>query len=111
MVNPFTSEVMPDQWCQGNRPPGFKEPVQPQRQEVKRMAYALWCKLGHHAFDPDDEGAEEFSRTTKKRDKDGHVMKDGYGNVLEETRTFNVCSEHLNTSFQPSAINGAETEA
>lgn len=99
MCNPFTMEVMPDQWCNNIVPDPTYTPINQQKisREVKsKMAAALWCKIGKHAFDPDDEGAEEFTRTVK--------VKDRYGDMREATKAFSVCSEHLNAPLETKVI-------
>lgn len=107
MVNPYTGAVAPDQWCGNVKPDPTYTPQRIQRdREVNRnmAAYALWCKLGKHAFDPDDEGAEEFTRTVK--------VKNRYNEMQEQTKAFSVCSEHLNSTLAAKVIeSNAESNA
>lgn len=104
MANPFNNQVMPDQWCNNIVPdPDYiKIKVNSiygkanQSREVTKVAAAQWCKIGKHAYDPDDEGAEEFTRTVK--------VKDRYGEMRETTKAFSVCSEHLNAPLETKVL-------
>lgn len=64
------------------------------------MSIALWCDAGNHAFSSKDPDAQEFTRTVKKKDRDGRIMMD--------QEDFNVCGRHAQTfdSEETRAING-----
>ena len=91
MCNPFNGGVAPDQWCKNVVPdPTYARRRTQQVRSNSMAAFALWCKIGKHAFDPDDKGAEEFTRTIKVTDR--------WGDTQEQTKAFSVCSEHLGDS-------------
>lgn len=89
MVNPFTYEVLPDQWCKERRRP--------------KVSGVLWCNVGNHAFSADDSDAEEYTRSKKSKDE--------YGREHYETTTLNICGKHLGNAIRQISNGGDDVPA
>lgn len=99
MVNPFTHEVFPDQWCQGNRQTDMTNAQS--SKGVILVSRALWCDAGNHAFSSLDLDMEEGTRTRKAKNR--------YGDIENVTVEYHVCGQHVQR-FPSEITDGTETK-